>query len=214
MTGFSGPPDRAGRGGSTSRGLLSDARHDDPAAWTRLVHLYAPLVAVWCRRGGIAEQDIADLLQDVFAAVARGLIRFHKTGPHGTFRGWLATITRNKVRDYYRQRADRPAAVGGTEAAVRLTEAADPQPFVPDATDERDETDDTDQAAFSAVLQRALASIQTEFQPRTWRAFWEVVVEGRSTADVAAELAMKPGAVRVSKSRVLSRLRRELGDVP
>ena len=32
-------------------------------------------------------------------------------------------------------------------------------------------------------------------------------------ADVAADLAMQPGAVRVAKSRVLLRLRRELGDV-
>jgi hypothetical protein len=39
-----------------------------------------------------------------------------------------------------------------------------------------------------------------------------VAVEGRLAADVAADLNMQPGAVRVSKSRVLLRLRRELGD--
>jgi hypothetical protein len=32
-------------------------------------------------------------------------------------------------------------------------------------------------------------------------------------ADVAADLEMKPGTVRVAKSRVLLRLRHELGDV-
>ena len=35
----------------------------------------------------------------------------------------------------------------------------------------------------------------------------------RSTADVAEELSMSPGAVRVAKCRVLRRLRAELGDV-
>jgi RNA polymerase sigma-70 factor (ECF subfamily) len=40
-----------------------------------------------------------------------------------------------------------------------------------------------------------------------------MVVEGRSAADAGAEINMKPGAVRVAKSRVLMRLRRELGDV-
>jgi RNA polymerase sigma-70 factor (ECF subfamily) len=39
-----------------------------------------------------------------------------------------------------------------------------------------------------------------------------VTIEGRATADVAADLGMQPGAVRVAKSRVLQRLRRELGD--
>jgi RNA polymerase sigma-70 factor (ECF subfamily) len=65
---------------------------------------------------------------------------------------------------------------------------------------------------FNLVLLRALEQIRGEFQERTWRAFWGVVVEGRAAADVAADLGMTPGAVRVSKSRVLLRLRRELGD--
>ena len=65
---------------------------------------------------------------------------------------------------------------------------------------------------FNGVLLRALDSIKGEFHERTWQAFWKVVVEGRSTNDVAADLSMKPGTVRVSKSRVLLRLRHELGD--
>jgi RNA polymerase sigma-70 factor (ECF subfamily) len=51
-----------------------------------------------------------------------------------------------------------------------------------------------------------------EFEERTWQAFWRTAVDGRSAADVGAELGMTPGAVRVAKSRVLHRLREELGD--
>ena len=40
-----------------------------------------------------------------------------------------------------------------------------------------------------------------------------MVIEGRQTADVAADLKVKPGTVRVAKSRVPLRLRRELGEV-
>ena len=36
-------------------------------------------------------------------------------------------------------------------------------------------------------------------------------VDGKLPAEVAEELAMSPGAVRVAKSRVLKRLREELG---
>ena len=35
--------------GSTSRSLLVHAREADPTAWSRLVGLYAALVATWCR---------------------------------------------------------------------------------------------------------------------------------------------------------------------
>ena len=69
--------------------------------------------------------------------------------------------------------------------------------------------DDADRQLF----RRALALIQADFSERTWQAFWRVVVDGRSPADVGDELAMRPGAVRVAKSRVLHRLRQELGDL-
>jgi RNA polymerase sigma-70 factor (ECF subfamily) len=191
---------------STSRSLLAKARQDDPAAWARLVHLYAPLVAAWFRRWGVSEQDVMDLLQEVFAAVASHLTQFRKERPSDTFRGWLATIARNKLRDFHRRRAHQPVAVGGTEATRRLAQVVDP------AADDDVAHDLTDDDAFSEVLARALEAIRGEFQQRTWRAFWMVVVEGRSAADAAAELKMQPGAVRVCKSRVLMRLRRELGD--
>jgi RNA polymerase sigma-70 factor (ECF subfamily) len=198
---------RAPTGGSTSRSLLSGAQQEDPAAWTRLVTLYAPLVAAWCRRWGVAQQDVVDVLQDVFTAVARNLANFRKEHPCDTFRGWLATIARNKVRDYYRRRAGRPIAAGGTEASLRLAQVPDPDAFGLDG-------ETASGAEFTEVLQRALETIRGEFHEQTWQAFWGVVVEGRTAADVAAALSMQPGAVRVSKSRVLSRLRRELGDFP
>ncbi len=187
--------------------MLAGAREDDPAAWARLMALYAPLVAAWCRRWGVAQQDVVDVVQEVFTAVARSLDRFRKERPQDTFRGWLATIARNKVRDYFRRRGDEPMAAGETEAWLRISQVCDPE-----VNDE--ESVEIADAAFGDVLRRALDSIQQEFEERTWQAFWRVVVEGKSAADVGAELAMQPGTVRVSKSRVLWRLRRELGDEP
>jgi RNA polymerase sigma-70 factor (ECF subfamily) len=190
--------------GSTSRSLLAGAKRDDPAAWERIVQLYAPLVASWCRRWGIAEQDLGDVLQDVFAAVASHLNRFRKEEPGDTFRGWLLTIVRNKVRDHFRRRAREPVATGGTEAAIHMQQ-------VPDrALDDIPEF--SQDPLYDELLLTALESIRGEFHERTWQAFWRVVVEGRTAVDAGIDLDMKPGAVRVAKSRVLMRLRRELGD--
>jgi RNA polymerase sigma-70 factor (ECF subfamily) len=55
--------------------------------------------------------------------------------------------------------------------------------------------------------------VRGEFEERTWQAFWQTVIGGRAPRDVAADLGMSPGAVRVAKSRVLHRLREELGDL-
>ena len=212
MTADQRPDDRLRSGGSTSRSLLAAANLAVPAAWERLVRLYAPLVASWCRRWGVAEQDVGDVLQDVFSAVANHLEHFRKERPTDTFRGWLRTIALNKVRDHFRRRAAEPAAGGGTEATKRMQQipAADVSNESPDIID--DEL--SDNPFLDNLLRQALESIRVEFHERTWRAFWGVVVEGRSTSDVASDLDMKPGTVRVAKSRVLLRLRRELGDVP
>lgn len=199
-------------GESTSFGLLADAKLVRPAAWERLVRLYAPLVASWCRRGGIAAQDVGDVVQDVFMAVSRNLDRFQKVRSTDSFRGWLATITRNKIHDHFRRRAAEPAATGGTEATQRLQQILDPHPRgTPQPITDSDGADDL---LLNDLLRRALESIRGEFHARTWQAFWEVVVEGRVAADVAADLDMQPGAVRVAKSRVLLRLRKELGEAP
>ena len=63
------------------------------------------------------------------------------------------------------------------------------------------------------LFARAIALIRGEFEERTWAAFWRTVVEGQPAKDVGADLSMSPGAVRVAKSRVLHRLREELGDL-
>jgi RNA polymerase sigma-70 factor (ECF subfamily) len=144
---------------------------------------------------------LGDLLQDVFSAVAAHLCRFRKEESGDTFRGWLFTIARNKVRDHFRRKVDEPIATGGAEAALLMQQ-------IP-AADEADESDDF---LYDELLMRAMDLIRGEFHERTWRAFWRVVVEGRSAADAGTELGMKPGAVRVAKSRVLMRLRQELGD--
>jgi RNA polymerase sigma-70 factor (ECF subfamily) len=193
---------------STSRSLLERVQRDDPEAWDRLVALYAPLVLHWCQRWQLPRQDVADVFQEVFRAVAGHIRAFHKDHPGDTFRGWLRTITRNKVHDHFRRQQREPRGVGGSEAQARL--AALPAPVLPEETTDNPAVEE---AAERSLLRRALELIRDEFEERTWQAFWRTTVDGQAPRDVAADLAMSPGAVRVAKCRVLHRLREELGDV-
>ena len=84
----------------------------------------ADLSAGACR-AGLQESDAADICQDVFRAVAGNLERFRYDRPSDTFRGWLWTITRNKIRDFCRAQANRPGAMGGTVAQQRMHEVPD-----------------------------------------------------------------------------------------
>jgi RNA polymerase sigma-70 factor (ECF subfamily) len=190
---------------ATSRSLLARVQADEPGAWERLVNLYAPLVLRWCRRAGLQDQDVADVMQDVFQAVVGHVGRFRKERAGDTFRGWLRRITQNKLRDHFRKRGGEAQGVGGSSAQERLSQVPERPPAEADLA--------ADDAGERALFARALDLIRGEFEERTWSAFWRTAVEGRAAKDVAADLGMTPGAVRVAKSRVLHRLRQELGDV-
>jgi RNA polymerase sigma-70 factor (ECF subfamily) len=189
---------------ATSRSLLDCARLRDGPAWERLVALYAPLVYFWCRRAQLAEQDIPDVVQEVFRAVVVGIDTFRKERPGDSFRGWLRTVTRSKLSDYFRRQRRNALAVGGSDLAHRLNQ-------VPGEPLEDD--DPQEESAEQALFFRGLEAIRGQFEPRTWDAFWRVVVDQQSVAEVAHALAMRPGTVRVAKCRVLQRLRQQLGDV-
>jgi RNA polymerase sigma-70 factor (ECF subfamily) len=189
----------------TSRSLLERVKADDAAAWDRLVSLYAPLVLHWCRRWDLQEQDVADVFQEVFQAVAAHIAGFRKQREGDTFRGWLRTITHHKVQDHFRRLGREPGGVGGTDAQVRLAQVPAPAPSEDDGAGA--------EPAERSLFHRALELIRSDFEERTWQAFWRTTVEGQAAKDVASDLGMTPGAVRVAKCRVLQRLREELGDL-
>ncbi len=187
---------------STSPTLLERVRALDADAWDTLTVLYGPVVYRWCRQNGLQDQDAADISQDVFQAVARGIQSFRRDEPGSSFRGWLWTITRNKLLDAYRRQGSRPGAVGGTDAYDRLQS-------IPDSFPEN-ESDERNGELTSRLAHRAFEFLQSEFEPNTWQAFLRVTVGERSAGQVASDLGMTIGAVYTAKSRVLKRLREEL----
>jgi RNA polymerase sigma-70 factor, ECF subfamily len=186
---------------STSLTLLERIRSRDQEAWRRLLHLYAPLVERWCNLRGVRGQDADDVKQEVFRAVASSLDNFRRERSGDTFRGWLRGITRNKLLDHFRRQQAEPEARGGTTAHRYLQQVADEE-LPPDSEEE-----------LGGLYQRALDLVRSEFEERTWVAFWRAGVEGQDVALIAAELGVTPAAVRKSKSRVLHRLRQEIGDL-
>ena len=180
----------------TSPSLLVRLRRpDDQNAWGRFVRLYAPMIYAWGRRVGLQSEDAADLVQDVLTTLVRKLPEFDYRQP-GSFRAWLRTVTLNKWRDGARRRAARPAE----QAGEQVLDLAAPE----------DSISLTEVEYREFLVARALELMQAEFQPTTWKACWELVVNDRPAADIAIELHISPNAVYLAKARVLRRLRAEL----
>src|SRR5262245_17431416 len=173
----------------------------DAGAWQEFVHLYAPVIYGFARKRGLQDADAADLMQEVLRSVAGAAQRLDYDPTRGTFRGWLFTVTRNKVFNFLESRSRRVVGSGDSRVQQSLEQHAD--------------SDGSLSADWEADYQRTLAAqamerVKGEFQPATWQAFLQTAVEGRTPAQVASRVGLSVGAVYVAKSRVIARLRQEI----
>lgn len=169
-------------------------------AWQEFMRLYGPVVYGFARKRGLQDADAADLMQDVMRSVSTSIGRLDYDRNQGAFRGWLLTITRNKVFNFLSARRIRPQGSGDT-TTNRLLDAQ------PDASDGADVWEVEYQRRLAAL---AMERVKSEFQENTWQAFWLTAVDGTSAADAAKRIGMSPGAIYVAKSRVLARLKEEV----
>lgn len=188
---------------TTSTSLLDRIRCKDREAWGRFVTLYGPLIYDVCRRHGVQPADADDVAQEVLQSVSHAIGAFKKDQPGDSFRGWLYRIVQNKVRDHFRRSAKQAPGIGGSDFKLTLDQLPEE---LSDSTASHDSRGDP-------TLKRALELIRSEFQERTWTAFWRLTVEGHSAAEIGADLGMKTNTVRQAKYRIMQRLRDEFGDL-
>jgi RNA polymerase sigma-70 factor (ECF subfamily) len=175
---------------------LRDARDD--GAWSQFVELYAPLVYGFARKHGLQDADAADLTQDVLQAVSGGIRRLDYDPKRGTFRGWLFTVVRNKLRDFLAAQKRPGRATGDAEVQRQLQELP--------ARDE-DQSDWWEQEYERRVFDWAAEQVRGVFSESTWRAFWQTAVEGKTGPQAARTLGMSVAAVYLAKGRVMARLK-------
>ena len=180
---------------TTPVSLLKRLREPSCAdAWPRFVQLYTPLLYHWAHRSGFPRQEADDLVQEVFAVLVRKLPLL-TYDPHKTFRGWLRTVALNKWNERRRRQAP---ATRPLDAVATVD---------PDATDPAEQFWEEEYRGM--LLKRAMQLMHTDF-PDSWQACYQVLVDGRPVAEVAAQHGMTPGALRQAKFRMLRRLREEL----
>jgi RNA polymerase sigma-70 factor (ECF subfamily) len=174
---------------------------NDKQAWQQFVQLYASVVYGFARQRGLQDADAADLMQEVFRAVAVSISRLDYDPGRGSFRGWLFTVTRNKLYNFLNGRKRQEHGSGDSAVHERLDEH-------PDRADGAAELWDREYER--RVFAWAVEQVRGEFQESTWRAFWLTAVEGVGAKEASAQLGLSPGAVYVAKSRVLARLKEQV----
>jgi RNA polymerase sigma factor (sigma-70 family) len=175
---------------------LRDARDD--GAWSQFVEIYAPLVFGFARKHGLQDADAADLTQDVLQAVSGGIRKLDYDSRRGSFRGWLFTVARNKLRNFLAAQK-LPGRCTGNEHAQQLLQE------LPAREDEQSAW--WDQEYERRVFSWAADQVRSAFQESTWQAFWQTAIEGKTGPEVAKNLELSVAAVYLAKGRVMERLK-------
>jgi RNA polymerase sigma-70 factor (ECF subfamily) len=174
----------------------------DSGAWSRFVEVYTPFIYGVLKRRGLQSADAADVAQEVMQTVAQGISRFEYDRGRGSFRGWLFSVARSRLNDHFRTRQRQPVGTGQTEVHELLAAQ-------PDCGDDGEWERSWQQHLFDLAALR----VRDQFEPATWKAFWDTAVEGKPVAEVAAELNLTPGAVYIARSRVMAKLRKIVEEI-
>ena len=165
--------------------LVLAAREGDRAAFGDLYARYARMVhGILLAR--VPASDVDDLVQDVFL---RALPKLCDLRDAARFGPWLATITRNRANDYYRQ----TRAIAAVTESLPEHEAELPaSKTAPDA-----------EAAIILTLVRSLPDAYRETLILR-------LVEGMTGPEIAMRTGLTPGSVRVNLHRGMQQLREKL----
>jgi RNA polymerase sigma-70 factor (ECF subfamily) len=176
----------------------------DQPAWAQFVELYAPPIYAYARKRGLQDADAADLTQSCLRQVAIHIGSLEYDPRHGSFRGWLFTIVRNKLRDFQ----DRPHHLYQGSGDSRIQQLLATQP-----ARQPDEAAAWEHEYQCGLFVWAAAQVQPRVEETTWQAFWQTAVEGKSGQEVAGSLGLTVAAVYLAKSRVMARLRALIREV-
>jgi RNA polymerase sigma-70 factor (ECF subfamily) len=170
----------------------------DQLAWNEFVAVYGPVIYGFARKRGLQDADAADVMQDVLRSVTSAIERLEYDPLHGRFRGWLFTITKNRVLTFLTARKGKARGTGDSNVQSLLSSQ-------PDGRDglEQDWETDYRRSLTSVVMEE----VRQEFSEKIWSAFWQTAVEARPVPEVSRSLGMAAGSIYVAKSRVLARVR-------
>ena len=173
----------------------------DHQAWSQFVELYAPLIHGFARKHGLQDADAADLTQDVLRVVAKTIGGLDYDRERGSFRGWLFTVVRNKLRNFATRRRSYEQGTGDTDAYKLLQEQPAPQEESAALWDQ-----DYERQLFACAAKQVRGKVHDS----TWQAFWQTTVLGNSGKEAAEELKMTVAAVYLAKSRVMAQLKEQI----
>ncbi len=170
----------------------------DGDAWREFVALYQPLLGSYARRRGLNTNEAEEVAQSCMEKLSRTMRTFQYTRSRGSFKNYLFVMVTHAIANAARGHRMLRA---GTTVLDNLQKSKS-------ANDEQ-----WDFHWLQEHLRYAIDRLDLEFSSNTIAAFKLYALKEWSVEKVCSTLDMTPNQVYLAKSRVTSRLRRELEEL-
>ena len=183
---------------NTHQTLIQRAQNpDDASAWDDFVKYYENFIKMVLNKSNIPFSDADDLVQDILLKVWKGLPGYEYRREKARFRTWLGTIVRNTVINHIAKVKRK----GGQKFELLENKV---QSF-----NETDIEKVIEEEWVEYLTNYAMDKIETVFSGQTIEVF-KLSLEGLSGKQIAEKLGLTEESVFVLRSRVKSRLKKEI----
>ena len=164
-------------------------------SWEEFFHTYWELIYNVARRAGLSEADAQDIVQETVLKVHNSLDRFEYNRKRGTFKGWLRTVTRSRLNDFFKKQQRRPALNQPLEAiGAELQNLEDPEgPEIEKIWDEEWSKN---------LIQSALNRTKKLTSPKQFQIFKCHYIDEWTVRETCRTLGVNAAQVYMAKQRV------------
>ena len=178
--------------------LKAVADTENTAAWNRLFDLYAGFVFSMARHKGLKPEDADDIVQVVFADLARNLPTFKYDRKKGRFRSYLTGLVNWRVMD--RLKASK------RDAELKAN-------FWEEAKAAGGDDDFSEREWQVAAMEEALRRMKPSVSPEHYAAFVASAVEGQDTDVVTKLYGISRDSLYQIRKRLTAKLHEKLAEV-
>ena len=192
----------------TRSSLLSRLKNaSDAAGWQYFVDNYGRLIFQFCLRAGLTRQEAEEVVQETVAEVAKQMPRFEYDRSKGSFKGWLARVTRYHIADFL-TRKTREAARRVELPGPQAEKAASAQEINAGTSRDMDAVWESEWREY--LLDRALRRVRESVTVRSIQIFQLSAVQGWSIEEIAASLCISRARIYLARHRVGRMVKREI----
>ena len=182
---------------------------DDNLSWREFFEMYWPLIFNVARKFGLSDVEAQEVVQETVIAVSRNIEKFEYNPERGSFKNWLLKMTRWRILDQVRKRAQHMKTFSRPTSPPDAERRTDTIDRIPDPNGNSMEMV-WDEEWKKNLVQLASQRIRKRVDPLHYQIFHLCVEKEVPIARICEMFDVPAGRVYVIKCRISTLIRKEV----